>query len=272
MHRASAFTAPAILQFFPRRPAAMSLMRRPTAIASPSRGNSIPPQPTTLRALLPPSAARVQTVAPSAAAHTPEVDLVSEVSGYVVVIGWLRHYGCTLCMQQAVSWQNDLRRLVGAEGEEKTRIVLVGSGTVEQARQFSEDTGFPEAELYTDPSLKSYKAMGFASGAASVFNRKSRASTALHVWRYSRVLSNLGPLSFSSYLHFCSACAWQDDPVLSGGQPPAVADEGDRPAAPGRRSGLGRRWERGAAAQRRVCGRSLRCQDTGAGGERCFEA
>jgi hypothetical protein len=49
------------------------------------------------------------------------------------------------------------------------KLVVIGNGQPEQATWFAEDTGFT-GELYTDPSLKTYKLLGMKSGLLSSLN------------------------------------------------------------------------------------------------------
>lgn len=53
--------------------------------------------------------------------------------------------------------------------EEGAKLVVIGNGQPEQAVWFSEDTGFT-GELYTDPSLQTYKLLGMKSGLLSSLN------------------------------------------------------------------------------------------------------
>jgi hypothetical protein len=68
-----------------------------------------------------------------------------------------------LCKQQVAQLRDYVTpiRSLGAE------LVLIGNGTVEQARVFAEEQHL-ESPLYTDPSRRSYQAAGFASGLGSV--------------------------------------------------------------------------------------------------------
>ncbi|MEX2238809.1 MAG: peroxiredoxin-like family protein [Dehalococcoidia bacterium] len=50
--------------------------------------------------------------------------------------------------------------------KEGAQLVVVGNGSAEQATWFREDTGF-DGELYTDPSLETYKLLGMRSGVAT---------------------------------------------------------------------------------------------------------
>jgi hypothetical protein len=160
-----AFTAPAACSAPPcgqPRPRATVRRAPPAALA--------PPRP--LRALLPEPAASGVLAARTGAA----VDLVDALlaggggeRGAVVTdvlcVGWLRHFGCTLCLRQAKEWEAALQPRLGRRG----RLALVGCGTAEQARTFREDAEWT-GELYTDPGRGSYAALGFARGAGSVFN------------------------------------------------------------------------------------------------------
>lgn len=123
-----------------------------------------------LRDLLPESEATVLTL------DGRKVDLVDEVSTLLtqadaVLIGWLRHYGCTLCMRQAAEWNTELRERIqqGPCGQTgRVEMILVGSGTVPQANNFLDETKFT-GRMYTNPDLKTYSALGFARGVQSTF-------------------------------------------------------------------------------------------------------
>lgn len=127
---------------------------------------------TALRTLLPPESSSVQTLTGE------KVDIVQELLGSqddAVIVGWLRHFGCTLCAKQASNWDTKLRQLLAqgpcAGTDFSVRLALVGSGTVKQANEFKSKLNY-SGELFTDSSLETYGALGFAKGAKSVFNRK----------------------------------------------------------------------------------------------------
>ncbi|KAF5940768.1 hypothetical protein HYC85_021935 [Camellia sinensis] len=47
-------------------------------------------------------------------------------------------------------------------------LVLIGPGSIDQAKAFSEQTKF-KGEVYADPSYSSYKALRFVSGVSTTF-------------------------------------------------------------------------------------------------------
>lgn len=143
----------------PRRPAVML-------------NRTDPDTPVELRTLLPRESATVQTLAGD---KVDIVDALLESRDDAVIVGWLRHYGCTLCAKQTKEWDTELRQKVNdgpcKNSKKSVRIVLVGSGSSEQARDFKTRLDY-SGELLTDPELKTYETLRFARGAGSVFNRK----------------------------------------------------------------------------------------------------
>jgi hypothetical protein len=65
-----------------------------------------------------------------------------------------------------------LRAIEDEIAESGAKLVVIGNGQPEQAVWFSEDTGF-EGELYTDPSLKTYRLLGMKSGMLTALNPMS---------------------------------------------------------------------------------------------------
>ncbi len=77
-----------------------------------------------------------------------------------VVFIFLRHFGCPSCRAHAEQvWR-------GREKFEKTgaKIVFVGNGQPNFISGFKQDLGINEAVIYTDPSLKAFRACGFNRG------------------------------------------------------------------------------------------------------------
>uniref|UniRef100_A0A452XFF7 Uncharacterized protein n=1 Tax=Aegilops tauschii subsp. strangulata TaxID=200361 RepID=A0A452XFF7_AEGTS len=80
---------------------------------------------------------------------------------------WLRSpaiSGCVLCRKRAdlLAAKQEAMEAAGVS------LVLIGPGTVEQAKAFSDQTKF-KGEVYADPDYSSYKALEFANGLFSTF-------------------------------------------------------------------------------------------------------
>uniref|UniRef100_A0A452XFG3 Uncharacterized protein n=1 Tax=Aegilops tauschii subsp. strangulata TaxID=200361 RepID=A0A452XFG3_AEGTS len=72
--------------------------------------------------------------------------------------------GCVLCRKRAdlLAAKQEAMEAAGVS------LVLIGPGTVEQAKAFSDQTKF-KGEVYADPDYSSYKALEFANGLFSTF-------------------------------------------------------------------------------------------------------
>ncbi|KAM3217424.1 Thioredoxin-like protein AAED1, chloroplastic [Capsicum annuum] len=80
------------------------------------------------------------------------------------VVAFARHFGCVLCRIRAdyLAAEKDKMDAAGVA------LVLIGPGTVDQARKFYEQTNF-KGEVYADPSYRSYEALRFVSGITTTF-------------------------------------------------------------------------------------------------------
>ena len=83
------------------------------------------------------------------------VELLSLWRERCAVVAFLRHFGCILCRQRA-ALLGGLCAEIRARGAE---LVLIGSGTHSQARQFLQSCGFA-GELYVDPKREAFQAFG----------------------------------------------------------------------------------------------------------------
>jgi peroxiredoxin len=85
------------------------------------------------------------------------------------VIVWLRHFGCIFCREQASQFAARLGD-IEARG---SRLVFVSSGAHSFAKAFREDffPNSPSIVVLSDPERKSYRALGFRRGFASLFRR-----------------------------------------------------------------------------------------------------
>ncbi|KAL0344600.1 UNVERIFIED_CONTAM: Thioredoxin-like protein AAED1, chloroplastic [Sesamum radiatum] len=80
------------------------------------------------------------------------------------VVAFARHFGCVLCRKRAdyLAAEKDKMDAAGVA------LVLIGPGSVDQAKAFSEQTKF-KGEVYADPSYASYEALKFVSGVSTTF-------------------------------------------------------------------------------------------------------
>ncbi|XP_051114382.1 thioredoxin-like protein AAED1, chloroplastic isoform X2 [Andrographis paniculata] len=80
------------------------------------------------------------------------------------VVAFARHFGCVLCRKRA-DYLAAVKDKMDAAG---VSLVLIGPGSIDQARKFSEQTKF-KGEVYADPSHSSYKALNLVSGVSTTF-------------------------------------------------------------------------------------------------------
>ncbi|XP_074350235.1 thioredoxin-like protein AAED1, chloroplastic isoform X2 [Apium graveolens] len=76
------------------------------------------------------------------------------------VVAFARHFGCVLCRKRA-AYLADKKDVMDASG---VTLVIIGPGSVDQAKTFAEQTGFKG-----DPAYSSYKALSFVSGVTTTF-------------------------------------------------------------------------------------------------------
>ncbi|XVE61769.1 hypothetical protein DITRI_Ditri06bG0066400 [Diplodiscus trichospermus] len=84
------------------------------------------------------------------------------------VVAFARHFGCVLCRKRAdyLASKKDVMDKSGVA------LVLIGPGSVDQAKTFAEQTKF-KGEVYADPSQSSYEALRFVSGVTTTFTPKA---------------------------------------------------------------------------------------------------
>ncbi|KAB2066567.1 hypothetical protein ES319_A09G170200v1 [Gossypium barbadense] len=84
------------------------------------------------------------------------------------VVAFARHFGCVFCRKRAdyLASKKDVMDKSGAA------LVLIGPGSIEQAKTFAEQTKF-KGEVYADPSHSSYNALRFVSGVTTTFTPKA---------------------------------------------------------------------------------------------------
>ena len=103
----------------------------------------------------------------------------------IAVLVFVRHFGCVLCRQQIgdITPLFDRVKAMGAD------LVVVGHGSVEEARTFREEEKL-RIPLLTDPTRQSHDVLGMRRGLTSLITGSSlgRAFTAWHSgYRQSRV-------------------------------------------------------------------------------------
>ncbi|KAJ0258890.1 Thioredoxin-like protein AAED1 [Hirschfeldia incana] len=84
------------------------------------------------------------------------------------VVAFARHFGCVLCRKRA-AYLAEKKDVMDASG---VALVLIGPGSIDQAKTFVEQTKF-EGEVYADPNHASYEALKFASGVSVTFTPKA---------------------------------------------------------------------------------------------------
>ncbi len=74
---------------------------------------------------------------------------------------FLRHFACLMCRSHAKEvWRNRDKYLDGG----RSQLYFIGNGQPHFIKQFKEDLDLEQANIYTDPSLKSFHASGFNRG------------------------------------------------------------------------------------------------------------
>ncbi|KAF3442076.1 hypothetical protein FNV43_RR15992 [Rhamnella rubrinervis] len=84
------------------------------------------------------------------------------------VVAFARHFGCVLCRKRA-DYLASKKDIMDASG---VALVLIGPGSIDQAKTFSEQTKF-KGEVYADPTHSSYEALRFVSGVSTTFTPKA---------------------------------------------------------------------------------------------------
>ena len=82
------------------------------------------------------------------------------------ILIFLRHFACIACRAHAVQVWQDREKYEKAGAQ----IIFIGNGQPQYINAFKEDLKIQEATIVTDPSLQSYRAVGFKYGFLSVVN------------------------------------------------------------------------------------------------------
>ncbi|WCJ34598.1 Thioredoxin superfamily protein [Euphorbia peplus] len=84
------------------------------------------------------------------------------------VVAFARHFGCVFCRKRA-DYLASKKEIMDESG---VALVLIGPGSVDQAKTFSQQTKF-KGEVYADPNHSSYEALKFVSGVFATFTPKA---------------------------------------------------------------------------------------------------
>ncbi len=85
----------------------------------------------------------------------------------ITVTTFVRHFGCLFCHQMVSDLVTYIPRII----ERDARVVIIGNGTLEQARHFFSEKKLPRAgvDVVTDPRRESFAAAGLERGVARTF-------------------------------------------------------------------------------------------------------
>src|SRR6185503_3010754 len=83
------------------------------------------------------------------------------------VTTFVRHFGCLFCHQEV----DDLLECLPRISRRGARVVIVGNGSIDQARRFYDEKALPRegVEVVTDPDRGTYRAADFERGLANTF-------------------------------------------------------------------------------------------------------
>ncbi|XP_074275489.1 thioredoxin-like protein AAED1, chloroplastic isoform X2 [Silene latifolia] len=84
------------------------------------------------------------------------------------VVAFARHFGCVFCRKRA----DYLASKKGEMDAAGVALVVIGPGSIDQAKAFYEQTKF-KGEVYADPEHSSYEALRFVSGVTTTFTPKA---------------------------------------------------------------------------------------------------
>lgn len=105
------------------------------------------------------------------------------------VTSFVRQFGCVFC-HQAV---DDLIAAVPELVRRNARVVIVGNGSVDQARRFYTEKNLPRdgIDVVTDPGRDTYRAAGFERGYARTFLHPASAAALLSARRQGHRVTGL---------------------------------------------------------------------------------
>ena len=88
-------------------------------------------------------------------------------AGRTAVLVFVRHFGCIFCRQQMA----DVRPLIEPVRALGAALVVIGQGTVEEARAFSAEQAV-DVQIVTDPTRQAYCAMEMRRSRGSVLSAR----------------------------------------------------------------------------------------------------
>lgn len=86
----------------------------------------------------------------------------------IAVVLFVRHFGCLICRRQVA----DLGSRLGEFERLGVSVGVIGNGAPAFITAFRADTGY-EGAVYTDPALRTYRALGLRRGVGSMLGFKS---------------------------------------------------------------------------------------------------
>ncbi|HVW90300.1 MAG TPA: peroxiredoxin-like family protein [Gaiellaceae bacterium] len=109
------------------------------------------------------------------------------------VTTFVRHFGCLFCHQMVNELVTRIPEIVGRGA----RVVIIGNGTLEQARHFFSERKLPRSgvDVVTDPRRESYAAAGLERGLFRTFNGSSATAYRAARARGHRVTGLFGDLT-----------------------------------------------------------------------------
>jgi hypothetical protein len=78
---------------------------------------------------------------------------------HAVVLVWVRHFGCIACRSHVASLRPHLEEI-----QRLGDLAIIGNGSVEQARRFSELMNLGRMKVFSDEALTSYRLAGLRRG------------------------------------------------------------------------------------------------------------
>jgi peroxiredoxin len=104
------------------------------------------------------------------------------------VVVWVRHFGCTLCREQA----SEVRARIPDIRSAGAAVVIVGSGAAPYAHDFIEKMELGDVPVLSDEKLESYKLAGLRRGMLSMIHPRAALNFARALRRGHRQGKTMG--------------------------------------------------------------------------------
>ncbi len=101
-----------------------------------------------------------------------KIKIVSLWKQQAIIFIFLRHFGCISCRAHAVQIWNDREKYE----KNGSKIIFIGNGSAHFIKYFKEDLNITDATIYTDPTLESFRAVGFKRGFVAAIGMRSIAA------------------------------------------------------------------------------------------------